>query len=140
MTRVGAAMKLGFATSALFVSATLSCQATPVTYACKLLDGLGQAGMYGDVDQVVIDTEAKLVELRVARTMGTLSPVNWIFTNRSGYDGSLEEISMRTAANGALIASGSDGAGSFSFKLEDGYLMFGATYLVPAVAFTWQCH
>ena len=131
-------MKLGLGAAAM-LAGTLSCQAAPVTYACRLVDGQAQPGMYGDVDQVIIDTEAKSIELRVARTMGTVVEVNWIFTNRVGYDGNKEEISMRTAADGALIASGSDGGGSFSFKFEKGYLMFGATYLVPALAFTWQC-
>lgn len=114
-------------------------QAAPVTYACSLVHGARQPGMYGEVDQVVIDLEAKVIDLRVAKTMGTLVPINWIFTTRTGYDGEPAVIVMDQQANGDIIAAGWDGSGSYSFKFTDGNLLFGATYLAPALAFTWQC-
>jgi hypothetical protein len=126
------------AITSIFLMTTVA-HAAPVTYACTLLEGHNSFGMYDDVDQVVIDTEVQYIELRVARTMGTAAEVNWVFTNRDGYDGTPEEMWMRTTATGAVLAAGLDSAGSYSFRFSTGYLAFGVTYSAPAMAFTWQC-
>jgi hypothetical protein len=36
------------------------------------------------IDQVVIDPAAPLIELRIASTMGTSVPVNWVYRNGDG--------------------------------------------------------
>lgn len=97
-------------------------------------------GLYDLVDQVVIDREAKFIDLRIAKSMGTTVEMNWVFTTRTGYDGSAEVMHMQETSAGALVASGYDAAGSYSFRFDGRYLGFGVTHSNPALAFTWDCH
>ena len=127
------------ATISVFLSLSVSAQSAPITYACTLLDGELNPSMYRDVDQVVIDRATPYIELRVAKTMGTATEVNWIFTNRTGYDGSLEKMWMDRTEKGDMVASGLDAAGAYSFRYDGTHLLFGVTYLAPAMGFTWEC-
>lgn len=113
--------------------------ASAVTYSCTLVDGQNQPGMYGQVDQVIIDREAEMIDLRVAKTMGTSTEVNWLFLNRTLYDGSSEKLIMQTNSLGELIVSGQTIAGAYAFKFSGEYLSFGVAYTAPAMAFTWKC-
>lgn len=127
------------ALAVLVVAMSTSAEATPITYACKLIAGQNQSGMFGDVDQMVVDTDAKVIDLRVARTIGTDNPANWLFLNRISYDGSQEIFTFRELPEGGFVASGSDGAGAYAFLFSGGYLSFGVTYDIPAMAYTWEC-
>lgn len=118
---------------------TASANAAPVTYSCTLVHGNNQPGMYGQVDQVVIDREAEIIDLRVAKSMGTSTEVNWLFMTRTMYDGTPERLMMQTNNLGELIAAGMTVAGSYAFKLSGEYLSFGVAYTAPAMAFTWKC-
>ena len=87
--------------------------ASPVTYACRLVnvqapepDGLR------DVDQVVIDDEADLLDLRVARTVGTQNFTNWTYAT-----GGNDTFTIRTLEHGDIVGAGMRGGVPISFAL-----------------------
>ena len=89
--------------------------------------------MYPQVDQVVIDVEAGVIDFRVAKTMGTAIEVNWLFTNRPGEEFYIKE------RGGVITAAGMTGIGSYSFSMSAGVLLFGTTYVGHTMAFGWEC-
>lgn len=125
-------------TIAVFLALSVPVHSSPVTYACTVLQGQDEPGMFSDVDQVVIDVEAQSIELRVARTMGTVAPVNWLYYDRDG-EGDTEQFIIRDNGNGVIAAAGMNGIGSYSFLKNGKYFLFGVTLLAPTMAFTWEC-
>lgn len=75
-------MRAIVATGVALTAATYcgSAQAEPVTLACTILDS-SHSG-YRVVDQIVLDLERDTADFRVARTMGTSWPQNWLFKTR----------------------------------------------------------
>lgn len=61
--------------------------ANPLTYACTFKDGSTRYNYMAQADQLIVDLETQSVDLRVARTMGTGEPINWLFTTRDSLTG-----------------------------------------------------
>jgi hypothetical protein len=53
-------------------------EAAPLTYACRYTPD-PFLSEFAKVDQIVVDREARTIELRVANTMGTSNEVNFVF-------------------------------------------------------------
>ena len=59
-----------------------------------------------DVNQVIFDTDRPQVDLRVAQTMGTNNPVDWIFENNAERKDSIQMVSEGSKISVAAIRYG----------------------------------
>ena len=62
--------------------------------------------MERDVNQVIFDTDRPQVDLRVAQTMGTNNPVDWIFENNAERKDSIQMVSEGSKISVAAIRYG----------------------------------
>jgi hypothetical protein len=111
--------------------------AAPVTYACTPASS-DSAGNVESADELVIDTAVPSLDLRVAASMQTDTPLNWLFTNRPdeglGPDKLVMEVVFETTVGGGLRSST-----SYAFILEgsDFRLTMMSTYGVET--YRWTC-
>ena len=69
-------------------------------------DGDGNVGRERDVNQVLIDTERPEVDLRIAQTMGTNDPINWMHKNDAALKDSIHLVSDGSKISVAAIRFG----------------------------------
>ena len=74
--------KLLTAMLAVLVATSISARAAEQALRCKYLDGNNPAMTSYDMNQIVVDAEAKTIEFRVAETIGTSKPVRLRFDNK----------------------------------------------------------
>ena len=112
--------------------------ASPVTYACRIVNG--QAPVpdlhLQDVDQVVIGDEADMIELRVARTVGTQNVTNWIYET-----GERDTFTIKTLENGDIVGAGirADAPISFALLANSRLLLAYISGRWGVAWFEWQC-
>ncbi|WEJ31977.1 hypothetical protein [Devosia sp. SD17-2] len=130
--RIGALVLFG----ALALSQNAS--AAPVTVACSLVDTSTYATRYIEVDQIVFDVEAQLVDMRSAKTVGTSDFVNWIFTTRK--HGPFDDLfTMRGGANW-FTGGGVSNSTPYAMKLtQDGLFVMTYVYRGGTEVLRWQC-
>lgn len=133
MLKFVAIMALGLT---LYPGAAVS---SPVTLACQFQAASAPDHPFAAVDQFVYDLESESADLRVARTMGTAEPVNWLFTtSKTALDD--DRFVVKRTAQG-IVGAGVYGSAPHSFDLYDNgllvwsFIWFSAepTWLV------WQC-
>jgi hypothetical protein len=97
-------------------------EARPVTFQCKLIKSTSDWDRFRLVDQVVLDPEAPLIDLRIASTMGTEFPENWTYSNADG-----DTIQAHTDSIGNHLFAGirAGTATAFSFDTKGNFV---ATY------------
>ena len=79
--------------------------AEKLTLACTFESGINFDGER-DVNQIIFDTDRPQVDLRVAQTMGTNNPVNWIFENNAERKDSIQMVSEGSKISVAAIRYG----------------------------------
>ena len=108
-----------FAAALITISGPTS--ASPITLSCQFLDSNDPNHWFAEADQFIYDLEGQSAELRVARTMGTGTPVNWIFvTRRTALDD--DRFTVKETAQG-IIGAGIYGSAPHSFDLYDSGLL-----------------
>ena len=128
----------------LTVWTSASVSAAPIVMICELLEATSKTDE-ARVDQIVIDAAQRSLDLRVAKTMGTSIPVNWIYR-----DGAVNPLSQKptdtmsflTMENNDLliVAIRGNSANAFSLDSEGIFVM---TYTIPGLSvetFRWKCH
>ena len=139
-------------TRSLLLAATLlvltawtsaSVSAAPLVMSCELLEATSKTDE-AMVDQIVIDTSQRSIDLRVAKTMGTSIPVNWTYRDGAVNPFSLkptDTISFLTVNNNELliVAIRANSANAFSLNSKGIFMM---TYTIPGLpveSFRWKC-
>ena len=89
---------------ALVVLGVRPASAEKLTLACTFESG--DFDRERDVNQVIFDTDRPQVDLRVAQTMGTNIPVNWIFENNAERKDSIQMVSEGSKISVAAIRYG----------------------------------
>lgn len=113
--------------------------AAPVTLSCVFTTSNSPNHPFAQADQFVYDLEASSAELRVARSMGTDVPVNWIFvTRRSPLDD--DSFAVRRTTQG-VVGAGIHGSAPHSFALSDtGLLVWSFIWFTEEPTWlVWQC-
>lgn len=80
--------------------------AEQLTLACAFEGDAPVSGSEQDVNQVLIDTGRPRVDLRVAQTMGTNLPVDWVFENNAALKDSVQLTSEGSKISVAAIRYG----------------------------------
>ncbi|WP_141740122.1 hypothetical protein [Bosea sp. BIWAKO-01] len=119
---------------ALVVLGARAASAEKLTLACTFENG--DLDRERDVNQVLFDTERPLVDLRVAQTMGTDNPVNWIFQNDAASKDSIQLVSDRSRISVAAIRAGH--AVVISFDRVTGLLNW--AHADGSRSFRYSCH
>lgn len=92
--------------------------AAPVTMSCDVASSTDRAHPFTRVNQIVVDVAENTVDLRVAQTIGTNEPVNWLFQTRTGV---LGDDTFTIKQSGTFVyGAGIYGAAAHSFMLGDG--------------------
>lgn len=81
---------------------------------CSLSATYDPNELFGEIDHVIIDTNAPRVELQISKTMTTPVPANWVFEPRIGSDtltitkkeGALLGLAIRAGAPHAFVLNG----------------------------------
>ena len=110
---------------------------------CELLEATSKTDE-AMVDQIVIDTSQRPIDLRVAKTIGTSLPVDWTYRDGAVDPSSLgptDTISFLTVNNNELliVAIRANSANAFSL---DNKGIFMLTYTIPGLpveSFRWKC-
>ena len=89
-----------------------------------------------DVNQIIFDTDRPQVDLRVAQTMGTNNPVNWIFENNAERKDSIQMVSEGSKISVAAIRYGH--AVVISFDRITGLLNW--AYADGSRSFRYKCN
>ena len=115
-------------------------RAEPVTYACKIASSNTEGSRFTDADQLVIDVQDQSADLRVAKTMNTSEPVNWLFKTRS-LDVDADAFHIATVA-GDIVGSGFYGYTPHSFILRRNgtldWTFLSGSYNRPVIM-QWNC-
>jgi len=112
--------------------------AAPVTLSCDIISSSDDANLFNDVNQIILDVAASTVDLRIAQTIGTDKPMNWIFHSRTD---SLGVDTFTIKRSGAfLYGAGLYGAAAHSFALgDDGALSWAFFWEGKLTTFKWRC-
>jgi hypothetical protein len=100
-------MRIKIITGVVCVAIVLSPQpasAEKLTLACTFENG--DFGRERDINQILIDTEHPEVDLRIAQTMGTNDPVNWMHRNDAALNDSIHLVSEGSKISVAAIRFG----------------------------------
>jgi hypothetical protein len=107
------------------------------TYACKSYGGTDK-GVLPEIDQIEFDPEAKVLELRVAKTIGTKEPKVYPLTDDASKG---DEMILRKIGPTTWVGAGiRDNYGSYSFRFNGQILFFSDSTLFPAASHAWDCH
>jgi hypothetical protein len=109
MTGIGPSlmMRISIVTGVIGAFVALSVRpasAEKLTLACTFESG--DFDRERDVNQVIFDTDRPQVDLRVAQTMGTNNPVDWIFENNAARKDSIQMVSEGSKISVAAIRYG----------------------------------
>ncbi|MEB2846037.1 hypothetical protein GAO09_19630 [Rhizobiales bacterium RZME27] len=122
----------------LFIAAGTAEAADGQMLACHFQESSSQLNRFEEVDQVKVDVVGSLVELRVARTIGTTEPVNWIFTSRKSALGT-DTFSVKNTSAG-IVGGGVIGDVAHSFALSHkGILTWVITQNGHPQWWSWRC-
>ena len=139
-------LRLLLAATLLLLTAWTSApvSAAPIVMSCKLLEATTSNTDEAMVDQIVIDTSQRSIDLRVAKTMGTSIPVNWIYR-----DGAVNPLSLKPTDTMSflqvkdnellIVAIRANSANAFSLDSKGIFVM---TYTIPGLpveSFRWKC-
>jgi hypothetical protein len=111
--------------------------AESLIFACTFRDGSASYNYMAQADQLVVDVEKQSADLRVARTMGTGTPVNWLFSTREvwgGPDKFLVYVGENWIAGAGFLAGT-----PHSFQLEDSLLTWTFVIAEGPVWLRWEC-
>lgn len=124
---------------ALFFIATRGSEAADgQILACHFQESSSRLNRFDEVDQVRIDEAGNLIELRVARTIGTVEPVNWIFTSSKSVLGT-DTFSIKNTSAG-IVGAGVIGDAAHSFVLSStGILTWVITQHGHPQWWSWRC-
>ncbi len=77
--------------------------AATTTLACRFVDGLSAISSFpeAEINQVVIETAPPSVRLRVAQSMGTKRPIEFVYANEDGEELSIIKDSLGVTVVGA---------------------------------------
>lgn len=124
--------------AALGALQTTPVSAAPVTMSCDIVSSTDAANLFNDVNQIVIDVAADTAELRVAQTIGTDKPMNWIFDTHTDSLGT-DTFTVKETG-GFIYGAGLYGAAAHSFMLsKDGTLSWVFLWEGKLTTFEWRC-
>lgn len=110
--------------------------AEQLTLACTFEGGTHVAVREADINQVIIDTDSPLVDLRVAQTIGTTIPINWTFRNDAAQKDSIQLTADRSRISVAAIRYGQ--AAVISYDRASGLLNW--SQADGSRAFRYKCN
>jgi hypothetical protein len=111
--------------------------AEPLIFACTFRDVSSSYNYMAQADQLVVDVEKQSADLRVARTMGTGTPVNWLFTTREVWGG--PDKFLVYAGENWIAGAGFLAGTPHSFRLEGGSLTWTFVIAEGPVWIRWEC-
>jgi hypothetical protein len=105
---------------------------------CELLEATSKTDRIAMVDQIVMDTSRRSIDLRVAKTMGTNIPVNFVYGDPSYTN---ETISFLPVNDNELliVAIRAGTANAFSLDSKGILVMMYTSPGVAAESFRWKC-
>jgi hypothetical protein len=125
----------------LAVAATVgtvgSAAAEPVTYRCSPADSAVEGEMSA-ADLALIDTSAPSLELQVAASMATDTPLNWMFTNRPDEGLGPDRLVLDVVFE-AVVGGGFRGSTAYSFILDGGDFLLTTTSIYGVQTYRWTC-
>jgi hypothetical protein len=124
--------------AALAATATPSLGA-PIVLACHLESAEPSATLgFAAADQFLIDLDKGTVEMRVAETVGTTTPMTWTFTNRDDSMGH-DRFTILSDSSG-IRGAGILGASPQGFTLDpSGRLVWSTIAFGTVFSMTWTC-
>ena len=117
-----------------FVLSASSASAEKLTLACTFESGGSDSRR--NINQVIFDTDRPQVDLRVAQTMGTDTPYNFLYENNAGRKDSIQMVSVGSKISVAAIYTGH--AVVVSFDRNTGWLNW--AFADDPSTFLFKCH
>lgn len=127
-----------FVLSGIGLAGTLvAAQAAPLTMSCAYVDGTpttGSRDVY--INQIIIDSDKPVITIRVAQTIGTTAPWEWVYDDANG-----NSLVVTRLKDGSFTASGvrAGAVSSFIYSKASGVLIWSFSTRYGAEAYRFTC-
>jgi hypothetical protein len=108
-----------------------------ITMSCAYVDGTPAPGSRDVfINQIIVNTDRPMITLRVAQTIGTTAPLEWVFDTENG--NALTVLELR---DGGFSASGvrAGSATSFVYAKQSGVLIWSYASRFGGEAYRFTC-
>ncbi|TCR67411.1 hypothetical protein [Bosea sp. BK604] len=119
------------------IAAAAPAGAAPLIMSCAYVDGTPTTGNRDVfINQIIIDSDKPMITIRVAQTIGTTAPWEWIYDDLNG--NSLVVIGLKDGSF-AASATRSGSVSSFIYTKPSGVLIWSFTTRYGAEAYRFTC-
>jgi hypothetical protein len=130
-------LRVAIGATAIVLIAVSGSLAEPVTYRCSPAVA-EDSGDIASADELVIDHAAQSLDLRVAASMETDAPLNWLFTNRPDEGLGPDKMVMDVVFE-STVGGGFRGSTAFSFILDGSDFAMTMMSVYGAETYRWTC-
>ncbi|AMJ60196.1 hypothetical protein [Bosea sp. PAMC 26642] len=123
--------------SGLGVMVQGAAQAATLTMSCAYVDGTPTNGTRDVfINQIVVNTDRPMITLRVAQTIGTNAPMEWVFDTVNG-----NALSVIDQPDGSFSASGvrSGSVTAFVYAKQSGVMIWSYSSRFGGEAYRFTC-
>ena len=112
-------------------------EARTLTMSCAYVDGTPTTGTRDVfINQIIVNTDKPMITLRVAQTIGTNSPMEWVFDTANG-----NALSVIDQPDGSFSASGirSGSVTAFVYAKQSGVMIWSYSSRFGGEAYRFTC-
>lgn len=121
----------------LGASASSGANAGTLTMSCAYVDGTPTTGSRDVfINQIIVNTDKPMITLRVAQTIGTTAPLEWVFDTANG-----NSLSISESSDGSFSASGvrAGSVTAFVYAKQSGVLIWSYSSRYGGEAYRFTC-
>lgn len=121
----------------LAMLALAGAEAATLTMSCAYVDGTPTNGTRDVfINQIIVNTDRPMITLRVAQTIGTNSPMEWVFDTANG-----NALSVIDQPDGSFSASGirSGSVTAFVYAKQSGVMIWSYSSRFGGEAYRFTC-